>query len=238
MRYLACLVVLAALAGGCGNKKTTYTPTEPKPIEPANVPAGQEAILFPMAVGNSWRYDVSMTQLTAAGAVPQKADYVLEVKEVTDIEGGKRAKLEVKRGDVLQDRQTWRIDKTGIYQEELGLEQPRKSDGQPAFVFPIEIGKPYEWSGTAPAPGGTIRPLQATVETKGVEEVDALIGTVSAYRVETTQRFKDDKGNDIVALSVVYWAPNIGIVRQRQEVKSGTTILQQQLMILKQYTIK
>ncbi len=249
MKHSLLILGLASLAilSGCGDSKSTYKPVEAKTIEPASVAAGQEGTLFPMTVGNTWRYDVSMAQLMPNGQTSsQKADFVLEVKKAdpTADGSGVRSEIDVSRGEVLQDHQTWRLDKTGIYQEEIGLETKKKFENQPAMVFPIEIGKPFEWSGTAPGPDGKSRPMKTTVECKGIEEVDSMIGTVSAYRVETIQRFKSDpdkktgKTADIEALSVVYWAPKIGLVRQRQEVKMGTITLQTQLMVLKQYTVK
>lgn len=234
------LVILAgALAGACGKSTpSVYKPVPAKTITPAKVEAGKEAILFPMTVGNTWRYAVTMSQLTAQGTVPMRAEFVLEVKKVDPIEGGVRAMVDVFRGEVLQDQQTWRVDATGIYQEEIGLEKKNKGSGHPAVPFPIELGKNIEWKGKAPSPTGEVRDMEVTVLSKGVEEVDSLIGTVSAYRIETSQKFKDAKGNELVATSVAYWAPKIGLIRQKQDVKAGTTIVQSQMMILKQYTVK
>lgn len=240
MRLKPTALLLACIAlAGCSSSKQGYTPAPPKAVTPATVAAGSEATLFPCVEGNTWRYDMDMQQLTQVGAVPQKAEYTMECKKVETLpEGGTRATLELLKGDVLQDRQIWKIDSTGIYQEQAGLETPQKSEPpMPSVIFPLEVDKVVPWAGKNPSAKGPI-PMTAEIVNRGPDTVDTVVGTFSAYRIETTQKYKNEKGDEVVTRSVTWYAPKIGIVKHRQEVKVGTTLFQTQALVLKQYTVK
>ena len=244
-RFLA-LTMFGVLAIGCGDSKGAYKPVDAKDVAPSTVAAGEELTLFPLAVGNKWVYDLKSTQLTQAGALPQSAEFTLEIKTVEDLEAGaKRASVDVLKGEVLQDRQIWKVDSTGIYQEQTGLEKPlRPEPPQVAVPFPLEANKVSTWAGKAPAGAATgMLDMTQEVTTKEPEPVDTILGPISAYRVESKQVYKDAKGQDVVTRTVAWWAPKVGLVRHKQEVVvtpvgKKPVKVQEQLMTLKQHTVK
>lgn len=240
------LAGLGILTLGCGNSSSTYKPVPTKEVPPATVATGEELSLFPLAVGNKWVYDLKATQLTQAGALPQAAEFTLEVKSVEDVSGGaKRATVEVFKGEVLQDRQIWRVDNTGIYQESMGLETPRRAEpAQVAVPFPLEKGKVVNWAGKAPTGvGTTMRDMTQEITVQEPEVVDTIQGPISAYRIDNRQVYKDEKGRDVITKTVAWWAPKIGLVRHKQDIQvvptEGKPVnVQTQSMILKQHVVK
>lgn len=242
------LAAVTLLLAGCGDSKGSYKPVPTKDVPPATVASGEELSLFPLAVGNKWVFDLKSTQLTQAGALPQAAEFTLSVAKVDDLGGGsKRATIDVFKGEVQTDRQIWRIDKNGIFQEQTGLtEALRPEPAQIAIAFPIEKDKVTKWSGKAPTgqTKGTMQQMTQEIVTKQPEDVDTILGPISAYRVENTQTYIDKQGNQWITKAVAWWAPKIGLVRNKQDVRvipkaTGKPVnVQTQQMVLKQHTVK
>lgn len=234
------VVSLALVVAGCGKSGSSeYKPVAPKGPEPANVKPGEEATLFPLTVGNSWSYDSTTETLSPNGVINTPASIRLEVKDVKPIDGnGTRATIEVFKGDVLQDRQIWVSKSDGLFQEQIGLDKPQRPEpAQLTLPFPVEVNKTVNWKGkTLSALGATVEVNQEVVN-KGAEDVDTIVGMLSAYRVETTQKFRV-QNNDVVVTNISWWAPKIGLVRYRQNVKADGRNVQSQTLMLKQYTVK
>lgn len=230
---------LALGAIGCGKSNSTeYKPVAPKEPEVVSVKAGEERTLFPLTVGNRWSYDAVSIVLTQAGTVRTPATLILEVTNVTTEGDVTKATVDVFKGEVLQDRQLWVINNSGMYQEQTGLEKPLRPDPmQLALPFPIEVDKVVTWTGKAPGPENKVVDVQQEVVNKGVEDVDTIVGMMSAYRVETTQRLKV-RNEDVTVTNVSWWAPKIGLVRYKQEAKAAGRMLQSQTLVLQQHTVK
>lgn len=230
---------LALGAIGCGNSNSTeYKPVPPKEPDVVTVQAGEERTLFPLTVGNRWSYDAVSIVQTQAGTIRTPATLVLEVKEVTTEGDVTKATVDVFKGEVLQDRQLWVINNSGMYQEQTGLDKPLRPDPmQLALPFPIEVDKVVSWAGKAPGPDNKVVDVNQEVVNKGIEDVDTIVGMMKAYRVETTQRLK--VGNeDVTVINVSWWAPKIGLVRYQQEAKAVGRVLQSQTLKLQQHTVK
>ena len=234
-------VSLALSVAGCGKSGSSeYKPVAPKEPETVTVSPGQESILFPTTVGNRWTYDSVSEAVAPNGMIRTPATITLEVKANTpaDANGIARATVEVSKGEVLQDRQIWAFKSDGVFQEQIGLDKPQKPDPmQLTIPFPLEKDKPVAWKGKAMGATGTVVDIDQEVINKGPEDVDTIVGMLNAYRVETTQRFKV-KENDVTVTNIAWWAPKIGLVRYKQEVKVGARKLQMQTLMLKQYTVK
>lgn len=234
---IALPIALGAI--GCGKSNSTeYKPVPPKEPEVVAVKAGEERTLFPLTVGNRWSYDAMSIVQTQAGVIRTPATLVLEVKEVKTEGEVTKATVEVFKGEVLQDRQFWVINNSGMYQEQTGLDKPLRPDPmQLALPFPVEVGKVVTWDGKAPGPDNKVVDVKQEVVNKGIEDVDTIVGMMKAYRVETTQRLKVGK-EDVTVLNVSWWAPKIGLVRYQQEAKAVGRVLQSQTLKLQQHTVK
>jgi len=240
--WISLVGVTAAFAlVGCGKSGSSeYKPVPPKKPEVATVAPGQETTLFPTAVGNRWSFDAKTEALTPNGTISNASTITLEVKEATpaDAQGVSRATIEVFKGEVLQDRQIWAFKSDGIYQEQLGLDKPMRPDPMQLTVpFPIEVDKAVPWKGKALSATGTEADIDQEIVNKGPEDVDTIVGMLSAYRVETTQKFKV-KTSDVQVTNISWWAPKIGLVRYKQETKVDGRKVQGQTLLLKQYTVK
>lgn len=234
------VLALAFVVVGCGKSGSSeYKPVTPKGPEPANVKPGEEATLFPLVVGNKWVYDSTTETLSPSGVINTPASITLEVKDIKPIDGGAtRATIEVFKGTVLQDRQIWVSKRDGLFQEQIGLDKPqRPQPAQLTLPFPLEIDKVVTWKGKTLSALGANVDVNQEVVNKGAEDVDTIVGMLSAYRVETTQKFRV-QNNDVVVTNVSWWAPKIGLVRYRQDVKADGRNVQAQTLMLKQYTVK
>lgn len=233
-------LALALVAAGCGKSSTgEYKPVPPKEPETANVKAGEESSLFPSAVGNRWAYDAVVVSAGPSGAIRTPSTITLEIKEVNPgAEGIVKSTVEISKGEVLQDRQIWVVNREGIFLEQTGIDTISRPDPMQLTVpFPIELDKIVEWKGKAQGATGKVAEITQEVVHGGPEDVDTIVGMLSAYRVETTQRFKVDKA-DVLVTNTSWWAPKIGLVRYKQEVKGNGRVVQSQTMMLKQYTVK
>lgn len=219
-KHLYLFVGAVALAG-CSGGDSGYKPKEAPKVEVAAVTAGQEANLFPLAVGNKWRYEVERVLIASNGQRQQtKEDVTMEVKELSDIEGGKRAILELANKGVATDRQIWEVRTDGIYQVQIGLEKPLVFDPpKKVLSFPITPDQEWTYTGKGPTPFGSIGEITSTSLTKAAEEVDTNADRVSAYRVEDKNKYKSTTPEGVregEEETQAFWSPGIGLVRYRQ----------------------
>jgi len=233
------LLILA----GCGSNNS-YKPVPPKSVV-ASVKPGDEATLFPLAVGNKWQYSVTTTTSTPQGSGSAPADITMEVKSIDKrADGSVAATIDLSKGEVLQDSQVWVVSPKGIFQETVGLApDTRKFEPpQPVAYFPIEVDKEMTWEGKGPTGisekgKNVILPIKQTMVSKGVEsDVDTFMGTMSAYRFESTQTYSNGKVT-VTDKSYTWWAPKIGMVRYMKELTTDKNVAQKQVISLRQYTV-
>jgi hypothetical protein len=210
---------LAVVAGcGPGDAGAEYQPVPAKKIEPATIPAGQEARLFPVKEGNQWSYKVERLVVVPGRQANVPEEFTMRVARVDSNENATQATMELVRNDVVLNRHVWRITKDGVYQVSVGMDNNivTNQPHQPAIVFPPEKGKTFTWEGKGQTPLGFHNGVYQS-EIIGPEEVDTEMGRVSAIKVETFGVIKTPQGEG--KLNSSYWfAPDIGLVRWREEV--------------------
>src|ERR1700736_2531988 len=114
---LSCLAAVGCGSGG-SSAGSSYVPKKPPQLASATVPAGQEASYFPFTVGSQWTFD-SQTTGGVNGRVQgnKKVEITYRLNQITPApNGGQDAWFAVLNDGVLNNREVWRIDKTGIYQ--------------------------------------------------------------------------------------------------------------------------
>lgn len=233
---LAMSVALVSALTGCGSKSgdKAYVPKPTK--EPAKfaLAAGQEKTIFPMIVGNQWVYDVELATQDARGQQGSgKTELTFTVTEVKEVNGGTEGTLDVTQVDPatnkpkVVDRQIWRIDSTGLYQVQIGLEDPAKKlkikkfdPPQTVVTFPATPGQTFKWAGSAPI-GDKIGPAKLEGLLKGTINVDTEIGRLNALEVEQVQNWSTN-GEDAKMTTNSYWVAGIGLVRMYQEVEGSS----------------
>jgi hypothetical protein len=234
---MAGVAATVVFASGCGSGPgSEYQGKPAAKIVPAQVRSGDEQILFPLKEGNQWTYSVDNQQSIGGQNSSGTAEITIRVAKVTPDAGGIRADLEtVDRNGKVNQRQSWAVSAKGIYQLATGNPQVVYSPPQPAILFPFKTGDGFEWSGTGITPlrrNGTSTNKNRVL---AAQEVDTDEGPISAIPVESSGTFeaKDDKGQAIKGMSVTtaYWAPNVGIVRYRQDLQFGNIRASQTLRL-------
>jgi hypothetical protein len=219
--YIASLLLLAV--AGCGGKKNSsaeYVPVKPKEIPPASLAPGEEHKILPAKVGNRWRYNVKRATLITGNRVNVDEDFYLEIKSVEDTPNGKKLVLETVKKDVTTERQVWELRKDGLYEISMGIDKTFTNNPPLLAVpFPLEKGKTFTYKGTGISIFGEGSNINLEGTIVGPDEVDTDAGRVSAFRVETVKNITKGE-NTAKEETTVWYAPNIGIVRLKQSVKS------------------
>jgi hypothetical protein len=216
-------VATSAVLVGCGGKGGgSYQPKADKTPPVVQVSPGKERMLFPMAVGNQWVYDVSGMAVDNQG---RQISFSGEVTwKVTKVEpaanGGTRATIDVSTQGKRNDQQVWMVDSKGLFQLSIGLGNKKTNftPALPAIVFPVEPGREFNWKGIGVRPG--LNPGSTATKSKiiGTKQVDVVTGPpMSAIEVKTDTDFGKSVGS---ATSSAYFAPNVGIIRYVHEVRS------------------
>lgn len=221
-------VALAAIfAAGCGSKDNAAaaaTGGKPEPaVPPAEVKAGDEASLMPLATGNQWTYTSDANQIT------------LKVANVAPQGDGKKATIEIFVNDKLTSRQVWLQNKTGMYQLAQGLNPKPFNPPQPILLFPIERGKVSKYTGTGPVDNATGR-IQSELRVDGPQPVDTDMGEKSGILVRQAVLLTAGKVQGRL-VSNTWFAPGIGIVRLRNDIQVGNG-QRTEVLRLKNYTLK
>lgn len=226
MKRILCFLTLPILLAGCG-QKGQYKPTSKKEeVKPASLATGQERSLLPLKKGDQWVYTV------AAGG--KKQDMTLRVQDVVSDSASTRATLVATNDQGSGLPSIWVVDGTGIYQ---ASERPERQFIPPQLLISFPL-KPYEtkkMSGTGPYPiGGDSGPYDLTVKYVGTQEVDTDMGRMSAFAVESVMSWSTLDGK-CTSYAITWWVPNVGFVRQRQEISTPKVNLVV-LMKLKSYS--
>lgn len=238
------ICVTGTLIGGCkgGESGTGYVPKKPQAIPSALVSAGQESSYLPAAVGNQWTFDSEMVQIAnGRQAPPVKREITYKITEVKKADDATLIHFDIKEGEKLTDRQIWKIDGNGIYQTAMGVDVSPFSSPQPVLTFPVKEKGKFKWSGSIKA-RNEIRSGTSASTILGEEEVDTTMGPHKAIAIETKSELKSTSATTTIG-SKVWLAPNVGIVRFRQEAigtltKGKVKFAVIQLMKLKHVSLK
>lgn len=234
-----CLVLVASAVAlaGCGNRgASNYTPKPAPKVEKVEVKPGEEMSLLPLAEGAQWVYS-SEVRLSQKGQTRSTSlEITFRCGPVKDLgDGGKEAVMDIVGADnQVSEKQTWRVDKTGVYQLAGGDKNQPFTPPIPNLVFPIKLGDNIKWKGDGPFPGGVVKGAVGVVSPIGYEELDTDMGRMSGLAVETRMQWKS---GTVVGQSYAktWWRPNYGFIRFRQEVEIGDTQALQ-IFRLKSYT--
>ncbi len=211
-------LALTLLIAGCGSgAKTTTTGKPADPIAPATIKPGEEATLFPMAVGNQWVYDASGVSSTRTGGQQQnQTEVTFKMTKVTDVPGGQEAEFDVMANGNLTNKQKWLLNKEGLYQTATGKKLDPMTPMQPIVKFPIQEGATLEpWTGTGPFGDETTAKMSSTAKSMGPRLVDTEMGQVSAFMFQSTSKIEMKKTKGGTELTL-WLKPGVGIVRLEQ----------------------
>jgi hypothetical protein len=234
MLGIGTLALVAAI--GCGEKKGYEAKPAPPPIPKATVEPGQEATLMPLAVGNQWVYTATTNIVTNQGRDRQESELTFRVSAVNQVEGGRRATIEVIRDGQVSEKQTWLVNNRGIFQVAAGRGAIVYNPPLPLFTFPIKEQETTEWSGQGPLPGGGTGRSRMEVRTLGAQEVDTETGRLSAFAVESRSTWSQNNVNG-ASTSMSWFAPKIGLVRTSVTVSSRGASANQ-MLVLKSHSLK
>jgi hypothetical protein len=227
MTFRAAPLLLALVALGCtpGDRGAARAAAASR-IPPAKIQPGKEADLMPLKVGNQWVYAYEQIVQLANGREDVKRETMTwSVVKATPIPGGTRAVVEVRANGKEVDRQTWRADGSGIYQEAISTKNLAYAPALPVLRFPVEANPRVKWSGRGVQPVGTVGPMDVDIQVLGSQEVDTDAGRMSAVAIESTSRFsvraRNGQSTKGMAANTAWYRPGVGLVRYRSEVAVG-----------------
>lgn len=247
MTAALCIGVAGCRGGGGG-----YEPKAVETVAQAKVAAGQEATLFPVAEGNQWVYAVQFQAQSQGEPANREGTLTFTIRNVVDEpNGAKRFGMEIASEDGPPQRQTWRITQNGIYvvSQTAGAAGQVVAFNPPQIVipFPIEDDRAFAWEGVGALPaGGTQGRSKIAGRIVGVQEFDTDSKRMSGVCMETLQEWKFQQAAqggapsqtvDGVAANSIWFVPNVGIARYRQEIAFGNTVAVTVLR-LKSHTVK
>lgn len=235
MRHQLSFIAIAAgsaMIAGCGSSGSAYKPTPAKPVEAANVKAGDEKLLFPLKEGNQWTYTGQTVTRVQGRQASTDFEMVFKIVKVTPKGSGAVADIEVTTTlpNSKVDHQRWEVNDKGIYQVAVGNPPVAFNPPQPIALFPAEPDRKFAWKGTGVTPGGGNGTANLESKTLAAQEVDGATDRFSALGVETKGTFQVGKAKGQVA-SMAFWSPNVGLVRYRQEIMVGENVAVQTLRL-------
>lgn len=254
MKLILPIAITTLALVGCNSSQPTgeYKPKKEDQIPKAQVAPGQEAELFPVAVGNSWRYKMQRLQVNGGQRTGNPDDFRWEVRKIEDLpnDQGKRIYLETIKKDVVTEKQQWLLQKGGLFLEASGQgEMFACTPPEPIIIFPVELGKETTYEGKVASPfttkdeatGKTTR-LMGTAKTKtttsGPEEVDTDMGRLSAFKVESSGTIDAGPGKVATVQVTMFFAPKVGLVRMRQTIAAeGAPVGSSMQMVLSAKTL-
>jgi hypothetical protein len=228
-------VVGLAVTLGCGGGKGGYQASPSAKIEPATVKGGIES-LFPLEVGNEWTYTVEARSIQGNQEGTGAGEIMLRVAKVDQVPEGRKATVELVIDGNVRERQVWLVKPDGIYQVAAGAEMVQFSSPQPVILMPAEAGQKFTWKGSGILPGGATGASTVDHQIRGSQEVDTDMGRLAGIAVESNSRFRADN-SDGVGTTMLWFAPNVGIVRSRVEYRHGNKSVVQ-VIRLKSHSLK
>ena len=187
--------------------------------------------LIPMAEGTTWNYDLLQERPSASLDLtePNEQEHIAVTYRIggnEKVDGKDLRRLEIYRGDTLEN-----IDLISI--DEHGIICPARSDGkgsitkldppQQMLAAPVKTGTNWNFNGTI---GDT--KVQQHYETRGEEDVDVPAGKFHAWRIHCDQTLP-------TTATIDRWlVPGTGFVRIETAVKGASgTVLQTSRLELK-----
>ncbi|GMV89998.1 MAG: hypothetical protein AMXMBFR81_29290 [Chthonomonas sp.] len=243
---LAFIAAVALVSIGCkGGGGSGYTPAPVPKVEPAKVEPGNEAVLLPAAVGNKWVFEIEGETSVSGNRMLTRATATYEISGVKDTPRGKEITFKVTTkgvdNSVRTSEQMWLMDAKGIYQVNGGQNKLQYDPPQPLALFPATAGDPVSFKGTGPVATGLRGSFSGKVQCNGNEEVDTGKGRLGgiAFASQGDWSGPDSAGKTVTGKfgMVVWFAPNVGLVRVRQEL-SGPNAGAFQTLRLIDYEVK
>ncbi len=237
-KFIPAALVTACLIGGCGSSSSTATTgTKAPPVAPAEVKPGDEATLFPIAVGNQWTFDEQEAIVAGNGQRRTgQAEVTLRISKVSDANGGKQVTLDVLTGGKLTNRQGWLLTKDGLFQNQTGLKLDPVKPPQPIAKFPIKEGEVTKWAGVGTFGDDHQAKQTSELTTKGSRLVDTDMGQVSAILFQSVSTIQTTKTKGTTEMSL-WLRPGTGIAKIEQKIMfaAGRQIIE---LTLKNFTPK
>jgi len=222
-RPLITLPVLAAVGCGTGAGERPRAVLAPK-IPVAMLEEGKESRVMPLAKGNSWTYSYEQVTREANGRQSSDQRELTWTVVRTDlVPGGIRAIIQVSSGGSVADRQVWRCDATGLFQERISNKDIPYTPALPVMRFPLAKYGAFKWSGRGVLPVGQPGPMTVDIQVLGPQEVDTDLKRISAIAIESRSRFAAEKFQGVAA-NTMWFSPGVGLVRYRSEVAIGNVI--------------
>lgn len=222
------LLIALALTIGCG-KGDEYESKKTQKIKVAQVAVGDEKSLAPMAVDNQWVYT-----LQQGGSSAQVTMKVTDIRQTPD--GDTDTTINVRRetpqGEVDILDLIWRTNDTGIYQVTTGADNVFDPP-QLLIPFPLKKGNEFQelkQAGTGMSPLGVTGTYKSTVTVLGAQEIDTDSGRMSAIAVKSVTEWDTEEG-PAVSVAMTWWSPDIGFVRQSQEIRATAGTLKSVLKL-------
>jgi hypothetical protein len=220
LRTAALFGVAAMAVSGCGKPErklpvlpprppVVQQPAPPAPVQPAPPKIDTAAILFPRGPGDTWELStLSDGQLYGLTMV---------VKDVTTESAGRVIfTIEARRGQEMDQRETYFIDDKGVFRTSAGTaDDPLTFDPPlPVLTFPWKLGKSWTWHGKIGLAGAESVPAEATFTLTGPEELKTPAKKfVEVYKLVQAYSLTSAEGKQ--AWRNTQWlAPNVGLVKQ------------------------
>lgn len=246
MNRVAILLLAFVAAIGCGPSGQNAGQSG-KQTKVVSAVAKSAAELMPVAEGNAWTYHI---EDEIVGVTVQQQRRILErtlkVAKVTRTDAGAQVLIEVldQDGKVVLSF-TLRVNDSGVYQ----LTGPTPPNGQalqfdppmPWVIWGAKLDQTTDWSGTGPLPGvskdGPVKgSMKGGLMYKGEAEVDGMHERFKTMRFDSAQTYTHD-GKQMRAVQVVWYAPQVGIVRMMEGISDGQ-IQRSSNWRVKSYTVK
>ncbi len=230
LKWLAAAFAALSISGCIG--ASGYRPQQQPKVEPVTVKNDDMASLFPLKEGARWVYAVTTERQGEAGAA--QSEWAIEVVRVKRSGENTTAVMQVSKlgqsggGDTMG----WMVNPKGVFQTYYSSAQGSTLDFQPAQLVlpcPWKEGQTFDYKGVGPFPTGGVGAMTVKSTVLGIQEIDTDVKPMGAVAVEgvTTYAAKTKTGAPLViggkavltkSVSTTWFAPNIGIVRLRQEV--------------------
>lgn len=231
------LLIVPALLLGCGQGGDRGLSTPP-PVPVVTLEKGKEATIMPLQKGNTWTYTWEQSGMLANGQTnTTQREIIWTVVNSKPVPGGVRATIEVKMAGGKPDLQTWRLDNTGLYQEQVSKSKPPYRPSLPVMRFPLDANASFKWKGQGMLPIMTVGPMAVDIHMQGSQEVDTDMHRMAAIAVQSSSRFSN-KGRDGMALNTAWFRPGVGLVRLRSEVMIVGTVIGVTVFKLKSTNLK
>lgn len=242
MKLTYAVLALSAVwpACGCGGKDQNATASDVKGAS-ADLKELTADNVFPMKTGNEWVYELRGRSSQGNGS----AEALFKMTKV-DVgpDGTKTATVEISLDNKLSERQTWVLNKEGLFQTAGGNKLTPFSPPQPAVLFPFKEGAKFSWSGTGPMPVGGANNAKLDNVVLGRELVDTGTKPMWAWAIETTGHFtvslhetgKPAQDAEAVQVTDSWWCPDKGFIRSKTKVSVPGVQENEQTLTLKSFS--